>query len=152
MAKLSLGTSGVRVLKLVFYGLIIGRAAVLLPVSRHLFVGVLCVSGDVDWEGRPVGSSGASKLCGVSQEDEVDVASAQYFVNSSHAPELLLRRGVSLLRMFLRVFVSTVFLRADGMRCIGFGVLSVIRSLRALFGALDALDSSRFAWRLQKGT
>ena len=150
---MSLGTSGVRVLKLVFYELLIGRAALLLLVSRHLFVGVLCVSGDIDWRCRAAGNSGASKLYGVSQEDEVDVASAQYFVNSSHAPVLLLRRAVSLLRMFLRVLVSTVFLRADGMRCIGFGVLSVVRSLRvpALRGALDALDSSRFAWRLQNG-
>ena len=140
-------------LKLVFHGLIIGRAALLLLVSRHLFVGVLCVSGDVDWEGRTVGNSGARILYGVSQEDEVDVASAQYFVNSSLAPELLLRRGVSLLRMFLRVFVRTVFLRADGMRCIGFGVLSVVRSLRApaLLGALGAPDPSRFAWLLQTG-
>ena len=42
--------------------------------------------------GRAVGRSGASRLYRVSQSDEVDVQSAQYFVNSSLAPVLLFRR------------------------------------------------------------
>ena len=46
---MSFGTSGVRVLELVFFGLIIGRVAQLLPVFRHLSVGVLCISRDDDY-------------------------------------------------------------------------------------------------------
>ena len=45
--------------------------------------------------GRSVGGgvgSGASRLYRVSQGDEVDVESAQFFVNSSLAPVLLIRR------------------------------------------------------------
>ena len=41
--------------------------------------------------GRAVGRSGASRLYGVSHSDEVDVRSAQHFVNSSLAPVLLFR-------------------------------------------------------------
>ena len=116
--------------------------ALLLLVSRHLLVGVLCISGDVDLGGRAVGNSGASKLYGVSQENEVDVASAQYFVNSSLAPELLLRREGKSVADVLEGIRQRGFLRADGMRCIGFGVLSVVRSLRApaLLGALGLLQ------------
>ena len=42
--------------------------------------------------GRAVGGRGASRLYKVSQSDEVDVQSAQCFVNSSLAPVLLFRR------------------------------------------------------------
>ena len=42
--------------------------------------------------GRAVGRSGASRLYRVSHSDEVDVQSAQHFVNSSVAPVLLFRR------------------------------------------------------------
>ena len=42
--------------------------------------------------GRAVGRSRASRLSRVSQSDEVDVQSAQYFVNSSLTPVLLFRR------------------------------------------------------------
>ena len=42
--------------------------------------------------GRAVGRSGAGRLYRVSHGDEVDVHCAQYFVNSSLAPVVLLRR------------------------------------------------------------
>ena len=42
--------------------------------------------------GRAAGGTGSSKSYCVSQGDEVDVASAQHFVNSSVAPVLLFRR------------------------------------------------------------
>ena len=42
--------------------------------------------------GRAVGGRGACMLYGVGQSDEIDVQSAQYFVNSSLAPVLLFRR------------------------------------------------------------
>ena len=41
--------------------------------------------------GRAVGGSGDSRLLWVSQSDEIDAASAQFFVNSSLAPALLFR-------------------------------------------------------------
>ena len=41
--------------------------------------------------GGAVGRSGAGRLYGVSHSDEVDVGSAQYFVNSSLAPVVLFR-------------------------------------------------------------
>ena len=52
--------------------------------------------------GRAVGRSGASRLFRVSQSDEVDVQSAQYFVNSSLAPVLLFRRRLKSLADVLR--------------------------------------------------
>ena len=42
--------------------------------------------------GKAVGRSGAGRLYRVSQSDEVDVQSVQYFVNASLAPVLLFRR------------------------------------------------------------
>ena len=42
--------------------------------------------------GRSVGGVGSSRLYRVSQGDDVDVSSAQYFVNSSLAPVILFRR------------------------------------------------------------
>ena len=42
--------------------------------------------------GRAVGGRGSRGLYRASQEDEVDVHCAQYFVNSSLAPVLLFRR------------------------------------------------------------
>ena len=42
--------------------------------------------------GRSVGGVGSSRLYRASQGDDVDVSSAQYFVNSSLAPVLLFRR------------------------------------------------------------
>ena len=39
-----------------------------------------------------MGGSGACRLKKICQSDEVDVPSAQYFVNSSLAPVLLFRR------------------------------------------------------------
>ena len=42
--------------------------------------------------GRAVGGKGSSRLYRVSQGDEVDVHSAQYFGNSSLAPVVLFRR------------------------------------------------------------
>ena len=59
--------------------------------------------------GRAVGGRGSSKLCRVSQGDEVDVHCAQYFVHSSLAPVLLFRRRLKSVADVLK-----------GIRCEGF--------------------------------
>ena len=97
------GSSGLRVLRLVFLG------------AYHRAGGLVASGFQV---------AGGSELRRVSREDEVYVASAQCFVNSSLVPALLFRRWSNPLRMFSRVFVSTASLRTGGMRCIGIGVLS----------------------------
>ena len=64
--------------------------------------------------GRSVGGVGSSRLYRVSQGDDVDVTSAQYFVNSSLAPVIL-------------------FWRIGWMPCIGTGLRCVVRDLVGLF-------------------
>ena len=66
------------------------------PVSSGLqaFVGLSDLQIWRRLGGRAAGSRGASKLCRVSRGDDLDVSSAQYFVNSSLAPVLLLTRRV----------------------------------------------------------
>ena len=71
---------------------IIGQVAQLLPVFRHLSAGERYASGGGDSGAGLLGV--AVRLYRVRQEDEVGVASAQYFVNSSLAPVLLFRRRV----------------------------------------------------------
>ena len=123
-------------------GLSSGGAALLLLVSRHLFVGVLCVSGDVDW--------GAWLLAAVVQAD---------CMGSVRRMRLMWRR-LSILstlpllqNFFLRQGVKSVADVLEGMSSarffseqMGCAALSVVRSLRApaLLGALGALDSFRF--------
>ena len=53
--------------------------------------------------GRAVGGRGACRLFWISQTDEVDVQSAQYFVNSSLAPILIFRRRLKSVADVLRV-------------------------------------------------
>ena len=74
-----------------FSGRIRGPGIELLLVSRPLSVGVRCASVGADWV---AGLLAAVVLAGCtgSVGDEVDVASAQYFVNSSLAPVVLFRR------------------------------------------------------------
>ena len=62
--------------------------------------------------GRAVGGSGASRLYRVSQSDEVDVQSAQYFVDSSLAPILLLRRRPESVADVLKGIRTNGFTRA----------------------------------------
>ena len=54
-------------------------------------------------DGLAVGSVGASGLYRASQGDEVDVASAQYFVNSFLAPVILFRRRLKSVADVLKV-------------------------------------------------
>ena len=65
--------------------------------------------------------------CWVSHGDVVDVSSAQYSVNSSLSPVLLLLRRVKSWRMFSRVSVRSASLRVGGMLCVVGGRLFVIR-------------------------
>ena len=83
--------------------------------------------------GRAVRGGAASRLYRVSKGDEVDAASAQYYVNSSLAPVLLLRRRISRLLTFFVVFVSMASLRVGGMLCPEGGIRSVNRALAAQF-------------------
>ena len=54
--------------------------------------------------GQAVGGRSSSRLCRVSQGDEVDSSCAQFFVNSSLSPVLLFVDVLNLLLVFLRVF------------------------------------------------
>ena len=62
--------------------------------------------------GRAVGRSGASRLYRVSHCDEVDVRSAQHFVNSSLAPVLLFRRRLKSVADVLKGIRSRGFTQA----------------------------------------
>ena len=69
-------------------GLVVPLKLAALPISEEVcyvfVVGVL--------EAELLDAEGASRLKRISHSDEVDVQSAQYFVNSSLAPVLLFRR------------------------------------------------------------
>ena len=62
--------------------------------------------------GGAVGRSGACRLKRVSHSDEVDVGSAQYFVNSSLAPVLLFRRRLKSVADVLKGIRSRGFTQA----------------------------------------
>ena len=71
--------------------------------------------------GRSVGGVGSSRLYRVSQGDDVDVSSAQYFVNSSLTP---VEVGCGLCS---KAFVNTGSHRIGWMPCIGTGLRCVGR-------------------------
>ena len=91
--------------------------------SRRDFV-VACPSVLATLGGRAAGGSGARKLYRCSQGDDVDMSSAQYFVNS-------LAVGLSQWLMFSRVSVRMVSLRGGGMLHVVGGWLFVSRGLWA---------------------
>ena len=69
-----------------------------------------------------VGGVGSSRHYRVSQGDDVDVSSAQYFVNSSLAPVILFRRRLKSVADVLKAFVNTGSHRIGWMPCIGTGL------------------------------
>ena len=87
------GMPGARVLRTVSFGLVAGRE---LPQGcMSSLVGGAVRVRRRRLGGRSVGGGGgtvSSRLHHVSQGDEIDAASAQFFVNSSLAPVLLFRR------------------------------------------------------------
>ena len=73
---------------------------------------------------------GASRLYRVSQGDVVDASSAQFFVSSSLAPVLLLRRRLkSVADVPKEVLINMGSLRLGWMLCRGIGELCVVRAL-----------------------
>ena len=72
--------------------------------------------------GRAVGRSGACRLYRVSHSDEVDVRSAQYFVNSSLALDLFCRRRLKSVADVLKGIRSRGSTQAWWEACVGFGM------------------------------
>ena len=87
------GMSGVRVLKPPWACQRAGEVQLLL-VFRPLLVGVRCASGGADWVAGLLVAVVLVSYVWVSRRDAVDVASAQFFVNSSLPHVLLFRRRV----------------------------------------------------------
>ena len=84
--------------------------------------------------GRAAGSRGASRLYRVSRGDDWDVSSAQFFVNSSLALVLLLRRGIKSVADVLKGIRENGLMR--------YWVGGALWAL-ALLGALDPPGSTR---------
>ena len=92
LVLLIFGPSGARVLRPVFLGRTVGAVGPTEAGSSAFMGRGLLRTRSRRLGGRAVGGSGAGRLYRVNQSDEVDVQSAQYFVNSSLAPVLLFRR------------------------------------------------------------
>ena len=76
--------------------------------------------------GKAVGGKGSSRLCRVSQGDEVDCNCCQFFVNSSLSPILLFRRRLKSVADVLKGIRSRGFLNPGGTLWLGIGVRFVV--------------------------
>ena len=99
------------------------------------------------WVASRLGVAGSGRLYTVSRGDDLDIESAQYYVNSSLSLVLLFRRRV---KSVADVLKGIRRVHSVSVRCVvsvlGCGVSSWTLWACSDFGAFGSLDTSRSAW------